>query len=446
MPRSVFPLLAMIFIQGAVAAPDAEVARLIAASQTGIQSLLFKAADPNVPLLEPSSYDHPQECEIRGGIPNALAKLKAGGPVTVVYLGGSITRAEGYRPLSAKWIQEQFPKALVLGINAGVSGTPTDLGALRVGEHVLAYKPDLVFVEFAVNGGTVDALDGIVRQIWKANPLTDICFLYTIIEIQAKGYAEGTLPKNVIDYDKVAAHYQIPAIHLAREVSEKCREGAVLFKGKSPDPNGKIVFSPDGVHPSDRVGALFYGDAIVRSLRKMEGKGKEGPHALLQSFSPDPWEDATMVDPSRLTASPGWKLLDSPSTPRMAPYKAWFPQVLSASAAGESLRFRFRGKGFGFFDIGAPEVGQFKIRVDGKDAEPVNRFGPFCNNRTRGQYHFISTEGGDHEVTLTIDETIPDKKAILGPNQQADITANPSKYDQRAIYLGRLLLRGVLLP
>lgn len=39
-------------------------------------------------------------------------------------------------------------------VNAGLSGTPSKLGILRLDRDVLAYEPDICFIEFAVNDGT----------------------------------------------------------------------------------------------------------------------------------------------------------------------------------------------------------------------------------------------------------------------------------------------------
>jgi Glycosyl hydrolase family 3 C terminal domain. len=50
---------------------------------------------------------------------------------------------------------------------------------------LLAYHPDIVFVEFAVNDSVIPeerclrAMEGLVRKILKANPLTEIIFIYT---------------------------------------------------------------------------------------------------------------------------------------------------------------------------------------------------------------------------------------------------------------------------
>lgn len=47
-----------------------------------------------------------EECRVRGGIPNALAKLRSGETVRVAYLGGSITEANpGWRAMTLAWFR-----------------------------------------------------------------------------------------------------------------------------------------------------------------------------------------------------------------------------------------------------------------------------------------------------------------------------------------------------
>src|SRR3954468_9830792 len=133
-----------------------------------------RAADlPLAPLVE---------CTPRGGLPNVLAKLKTkGAEVRIGYLGGSITAQEGWRPKTLAYFQQTYPDAKVTQINAAIGGTGSDLGVYRLKQYVLDHKPDLMFVEFAVNDGgqspemIYKCMEGIVRQTWRAQPDCDIC-------------------------------------------------------------------------------------------------------------------------------------------------------------------------------------------------------------------------------------------------------------------------------
>src|SRR3954453_8827784 len=117
------------------------------------------------------------ECSPRGGFPNFFAKLNTkGAEVRIAYLGGSITAQEGWRPKTLAHLQKTYPNAKVTQINAAIGGTGSDLGVYRLAHHVLDFKPDLLFVEFAVNDGgqapdkIIKQMEGIVRQAWRALP------------------------------------------------------------------------------------------------------------------------------------------------------------------------------------------------------------------------------------------------------------------------------------
>ncbi len=106
----------------------------------------------------------PGQRETLGGGPGWMGRH-----MRIAYLGGSITAQEGWRPRSLQWFRQQFPSATVEEINAAIGGTGSDLGVFRLRRDVLEARPDLLFVEFAVNdGGAATAqihrcMEGIVR-------------------------------------------------------------------------------------------------------------------------------------------------------------------------------------------------------------------------------------------------------------------------------------------
>ncbi len=126
-------------------------------------------------LLTASDFDvkTAEELRARDGLPNFFAKLERGGDVRIAYLGGSITQAEGWRVKTLAHFRSGNTKANSVEINAAISGTGSTYGACRLQDHVLQHKPDLVFVEFRVNGGDLKSMEGIVRQIWDSDSKTD---------------------------------------------------------------------------------------------------------------------------------------------------------------------------------------------------------------------------------------------------------------------------------
>src|SRR5689334_19845427 len=72
---------------------ESEREKLIDASQSGASPLFFNPAAPGPAFIQPGDFDNPKEFTLRNGLPNFLEKARAGKPVTVGYIGGSITQA-----------------------------------------------------------------------------------------------------------------------------------------------------------------------------------------------------------------------------------------------------------------------------------------------------------------------------------------------------------------
>src|SRR5438093_5270152 len=229
---------------------------------------------------------HAVECRERSGLPNVLSKLKAGADVRIAYFGGSITAQDGWRPKTLNWFRQHFPNARVKEINAAIGGTGSDLGVFRLQHDVLEHKPDLLFIEFAVNDDGAPTqqiyrcMEGIVRQTWRHDPNTDICFVYTLAGDMLETLQREQFPSSASAMEKVADHYAIPSIHVGLEVARLEKAGKLLFKGEKPKTeteraalSDKILFSPDGVHPYTDSGHQLYFEAVVRSLARIEKVG-----------------------------------------------------------------------------------------------------------------------------------------------------------------------------
>lgn len=435
----------------------------IAASQAGSSPLLFTVPNDEGPPIVPGNFSHSNECIVRSGIPNLFHKAKNRKEITVAFIGGSITQGrDSYRMQTARYMQNRFPGIVFRWVNAGVSGTGTDLGAFRIYEHVLRYQPDLIFIEFAVNGAYQSGMEGIIRQIIKANPHTDICLIYTIQNGQTEVYQRGEVPGNIQGLERIAEHYYLPSIHLGLEAAALEAQDKLLWKGVSHQAGERILFSKDGIHP-DKVGGNLYAAAIARAIEKMDNSGAPEARMLPAPLITAAWDEAGMYEPQQITVfDTSWTSITTYKS-KLKQFQGWFDTIMTADKPGASFTFFFEGDQFGIFDIGGPEVGQLSVWIDDQpvgmkmitergyrlrevsslDADTtLNRFNRFCNNRYRGQYDVIQLHPGRHKVTLKISSAKADKREILGPNQLNDIVTNPDKYDLSTIYLGRILLRG----
>ena len=100
-------------------------------------------------------------CEEKAAlIPKTRAKLAAGGELTIVYWGDSVTcggdssSPETAFPLGlTNWLRVRYPEARIRHVNAGTGGWNSKSKLPLFEEQVLAHKPDLVVIEFVNDMG-----------------------------------------------------------------------------------------------------------------------------------------------------------------------------------------------------------------------------------------------------------------------------------------------------
>ncbi|MFA6546809.1 MAG: GDSL-type esterase/lipase family protein, partial [Limisphaerales bacterium] len=400
-----------------------------------------------------------QECRPRGGLPNFFAKANTpGAEVKVGYLGGSITAQSGWRPKTLAHFQKIFPKAKFSEINAAIGGTGSDLGVFRLKQDVLDAKPDLLFVEFAVNDGGADpqqifrCMEGIVRQTWRTLPQCDIAFVYTITESLAPPLLDGKFPRAASAMEKVADHYGIPTIHMAMEVARLAKEGKLVWKAPLPrtpeekaKAGDKYIFAPDSVHPHVETGHELYLQAVARSLPVIREASKaSGSHKLGTPFIATNYEHAKLLPISDATLSSGFTLLDSKTD---AFGKRWANRMTAlhrGSKPGDSINFKFKGTRCSIYDIVGPDCGQVVVTVDDQPPRIIPRFDGYCT------YHRLAALGlGSelpdkvHTVKIEIHPQQPDKAKILAQrNEKMD---KPERFNGTAFYPGAILLVGELV-
>jgi lysophospholipase L1-like esterase len=399
----------------------------------------------------------------RGGIPHLLRKahVQDGGEIRVAYLGGSITAAPGWRVKSLEAFQSRYPAAKWSEIHAAIGGTGSDLGVFRVWQDALAHKPDLLFVEFAVNDGGADpaqiqrAMEGIVRQTWQADPETDIVFVYTLSEPSLADLQAGKASRSTTAMEEVAEHYGIPSVNFGVDVAKRVTEGSLIFKGEAPAKDAPeaqgaaMLFSSDGVHPHVETGHVLYAEALSRAWDEFEGLMESGtlpPHALGDPLRTDHWAAAKLVPITEAMLNGKWTRLDAGEggDDLAKRFHKVLPQLWRASTPGDMLTFSFRGRVLGFYDVVGPDGGQLRVRLDEGEEKLVVRIDGY------GTYHRASKfpvgseldPGQVHRVVVTLDEAAPDKKTILFEKNRPDLEKNPEKYAPNLWNVGAVMLIG----
>jgi hypothetical protein len=398
-----------------------------------------------------------RESRERGGLPNVFAKLKAGQPTRIAYLGGSITEQPGWRPKTLAWFRAQFPRAQIEEINAAIGGTGSDLGVFRLAHDVLDHHPDLLFVEFAVNdaGAPIEqircSVEGIVRQTWKVNPATDICFVYTVAGNILDELKREQLPPSVLAMEQVAGHYGIPSVNMGLEVARLEKAGKLVFRGDLPKNDSEkaalgspMVFSPDGVHPYPETGHELYRQAVVRFLEKVRQSGRPRPHTVPGPLVANNWEKAKMLPISRAKLSQGWQRLDPARDPLARQFAKRLPELWNATEPGQSISFAFRGSAVRIYDLVGPDCGQVLVQLDDQAPRIQPRFDPFSTFH-RLAWLIVGEGLPDtvHHVVLTIHPQQPDKAKIL--SQRHEKMDDPRRFDGTTWDAGAILLIGELV-
>jgi len=397
------------------------------------------------------SLENAHLLRIRDGLPFFFKKILSGQPVHLGYLGGSITEAsQGWRDQSLNWLQKTYPQAKFTGINAGIGGTGSELGVFRVQSQVLDRKPDLVFVEFAVNDNGKNteqiykAMEGIVRKTWQQNPQTDICFVYTVTADMAVFFQNGKLPASALAMEQIAEHYGIPSVCLGLKVADLAKEGKLIFKGKQQDYPDKIVFSADNVHPYSETGHLLYTQALSEALEKVASyKSKIKTHVLPVPYRPDNWQQARMIPVSELSKQGEWKEL-TPQTDTVANLvKNRFSGLLKSTQPGDYLEVKMKGQICGLYDVMGPGCGQYSVEIDGEEKQSVSRFDGYSTYYRANFFVIPVTPDRVHTIRFRVSSQGPDKEAILKTRNQ--IMDDPARYDNGDCYAGKLLVVGELL-
>ena len=198
-------------------------------------------------------------------ISRVMSSLKNGNEITIAALGGSITTGyaanpplqKGWAALVNEWWQK---KALETGgkvtyYNAGVSGTDSAFAAARLEDHILSKKPDLVFLEFAMNDQWLDrrvrqrSYEGILRSMLNGGSAVFALFV------------NEKLPpyrSNQDEQMKICEHYGVPYISWKDSVNSHNDEAVwnTYFTGS------------EAIHPNDQ-GHASIASLIIEQLDKI---------------------------------------------------------------------------------------------------------------------------------------------------------------------------------
>lgn len=323
------------------------------------------------PDAVPCGYDYHVP---RDGLDNCRRRFLEG-EGRVAFLGGSITAGGGWRELVADQLRQRFPAARLEFLNAGIPSLDSTAGAFRLQRDVLSRgRLDLLFCEAAVNDQTngrtpqeqVRGMEGIVRQVRRADPGTDIVLLHFADPEKLADIRAGAVPAVIAAHESVAEHYGLPSLDLAQEVAERIHAGEFSWERDFRD-----------LHPSP-FGHSLYARAVSRLFDALwaEAAGTGRPHALPAPLDPAAYDRARLEDVSAAQAGAGWRLVPAWRPEDGAATRAGFvgTTTLVAEEPGATLTLPFRGTAAGIFVVAGPDAGAVAHRVDGGDEATLDLY------------------------------------------------------------------------
>lgn len=277
-----------------------------------------------------------------------IKKAQDGEKVTVAYLGGSITEGISagsdlcYAKLSYEYFAEKFGTGdNVEYVNAGLSGTPSILGNIRLERDVLDYDPDICFIEFAVNDGTNEdyqaAYESIIRSLLERDVAVVLLFSVTADDYSAQDYMK-----------EIGNAYQLPMISYCDALRYMFENEKMTWKDFSDDkshPNkeGHALVAEMVDHYFDEVAKTDGSEAIMPAQMNMMCVTGI---TLLENDAIEPessgsWEEGSTI--SRFT-------------------KGW---TYDPEGENEPIVFKFKGR-FAYLvykEVGSGDFGKLHVKI-----------------------------------------------------------------------------------
>lgn len=368
---------------------------------TFFQSLGYLKNDPAIALPKSknvhyrSHFDHSR---------HAFEKKKRG---TVAFLGGSITEMDGYRVMVQADLQARFPETNFTFINAGISSTCSTTGAFRLHEDVLSAKPDLLFVEFAVNDDQdglhaqrecIRGMEGIIRHARTALPKLDIVVTHFVNPPMLKKLQNGQTPISSGSHERVAAQYGVSSSDLAREVAERITAGTLTWKEYG------------GTHPKDpgnRIAADMIADLLQTAWSgPIADQPRSKSHRSARIIDNNSYAKGIMLPPSAAQLGDGWVVHkpDWPKLPGSKRERFSDMQLLCSTEVGSQCTLNFTGTGIGLYVLAGPDAGIIEYQIDNAHVQKADLY-----HRHSKTLHYPRTvmlnanlDSGKHRVKLRV--------------------------------------------
>lgn len=351
--------------------------------------------------LDPADYH-----QLGTGLRNSQIQFEQDKKGRVAFLGGSITHNGGWRDSVTNYLKERFPKTQFEFIAAGIPSMGSTPAAFRLERDVLSKgKIDLLFEEAAVNDATnsrtrtdqVRAMEGIVRHLINSNPSIDIVMMHFVDPSKMKDYNQNIVPDVITNHNRVAKHYNIPTINLAKEVTDRINNKEFTwkedFKNLHPSPFGQGIYAYSMIN--------FLSKAFSTQI---EPEAQKVPFNLPTPLDTFAYENGQLVDIKEAKLGEGWhiesfwKPNDGTGT---RPNYTDVPMLIGDIGAA-TLSMTFNGNAVGIAVAAGQDAGIIEFRIDKKEWIALDLFTKWSRSLHLPWYYVLSDELADEQHVLEL--------------------------------------------
>ena len=330
----------------------------------------------------------------------------------VAFLGGSITQGGGWRDSICAYLQKRFPQTQFEFIAAGISSMGSTPGAFRFERDVLAKgKVDLLFEDAAVNDRAngfgpetqILGMEGIVRHARESNPAMDIVIMHFVDPEKMTEYRKGITPPEILNHEKVAAHYGLSTINLAKEVTDRIDNGEFTwekdFKNLHPSPFGHHIYFQSMKSFMEQCWSGFVADDDKLTAYPLPAKLAEACY-----------DKGVLIPAVQNKIAKGWKADQNWIPTDKTGTRADFTNVpmLIAEAPGGVLKFDFEGNAVGIAVASGLDAGIIEYRIDKGEWKSQDLFTQWSSQLHLPWFHTLAygLKSGKHRLEIKV---LPEK-------------------------------------
>ena len=341
-----------------------------------------------------------------------LEKARSGEQVNIALLGGSITegagatkQSDGYAYQFARAFAETYGAGDNINVvNAGLSGTPSSLGAIRFQKDVidaLGAEPDLLVLEFAVNdwqeATRTRAYEGMIHDVLSQENDAAVILLFAVSK--SKWNVQDT-------YLPVGKYYDLPMVSIKDAIVEPYKTRHL----------SDAIFFKDDYHPTT-YGHKMMSECLMNLLAVVDAEEADKPLAVPETGKKGlEFKHVVMIDSATtdLSITPGSFVLTDTAVQKFGlNYQTSFPNNWKhdGTAGNESFVMKLTCKNLmlNYKTSNSNSFGEAEIYVDGVPVMTLNGYSAGGWNNCNVVLLIDEKTAAEHTIEIRMKEGQEDK-------------------------------------